>query len=121
MNIDTNQHDSHVWARLYNEIRGQKTREATFDEIVGYYGRRINNRSKVSYRHFMMETYAPRSKNGVQHRNHTSAALFVKDGAVFTKRRGEAVELTATHVTLATGQTFIGDLRIKSEYLKTTF
>jgi hypothetical protein len=115
------QHDAHVWARLYTEIQGQTSREATFDEIVGYYGRRINGKNKISYRHFLVEAYSPRSKNGVQHRQYTSAALFIQDGAVFTRRRGELVELTATHVTLSTGQTFVGDLRIKSPYLTANF
>jgi len=124
MSYVTSQHpqqDQHVWDHLYNSIKKEKLREATFDEIVGYFGRRIERKSKIQYRHFLRETYSPRSVNGVQHRQYTSAMLFIKDGSVFTKHRGEVVELTASHVTLASGQTFVGDLRIKSPYLPTTF
>lgn len=65
-----------------------------------------------------MEIYNPRSANGVSHRQYSRSKVRVRDGKPFVIRNGDLVEITGTHCTLVTGQEFVWDLRIKSEYLK---
>lgn len=95
-----------------------KHRQATDDEVRDDIERSIRIGSKVKVRHFTRELYAPRSKNGVKHVNHTSVKPFIKDGKAYAKIRGETHELTASHATLPSGRGIVWDHRIKSEHLK---
>ncbi|HSF96239.1 MAG TPA: hypothetical protein VLA52_14535 [Thermohalobaculum sp.] len=95
------------------------TREATPQEILEDRSIAFNIKRgwKISYRHFVRELYNPRARNGVSHRQHSRSKIYVIDGHPHVRYQGEFAEITGTHVTFPSGQTFIGDLRIKSEYL----
>jgi hypothetical protein len=94
-------------------------REATPEELAYRY-RTYLDRTRVSFRHFTMELYAPNSKNGVQHREYSAAKPRMVDGKMIVTHHGKPHELTATVYELtvdgATSE-IISDLRIKSEYL----
>ena len=90
-------------------------RQATAEEIIAtgtkYSGQR------VGFRHFVMELYSPRAKNGVQHREWSRSRLYVRDGRPYVRHHGQFEEITGEHFTLDNGQTFVAALRLNSKYL----
>ena len=90
-------------------------REASYEEIVAHNAFSIKRGWKVGYRHGISERYCARARNGVMHVQYAKAALHLKDGKVFVKRRGELCELTAS-IWEFDGKEHVMDLREK--YLK---
>lgn len=63
-------------------------RDATSDEIAEHY-----RHGRARYRHFTREIYAPNSKNGVQHRQHSSAKVRLVEGRAVVRHHGRDEEL----------------------------
>ena len=95
----------------------ENQREATPTEILVDQQQRLRYDRPVRFRHFVREIYAPRSKNGVRHKQYSSSRLRVVDGVPYVQHHGELVPMTATYVELDNGRGIIFDFRIKSEYL----
>ena len=92
-------------------------RQATTQEILRFRDFDIRHKMKVRFRHFVREIYNPRAKNGVSHRQHSRSRIRVVDGVPHVRHHGELHEITGDLVTLESGTQFVGDLRIKSQYL----
>lgn len=92
-------------------------RQATAEEILAHKAFDIRRGVQVSYRHFVREIYNPRAENGVSHRQYSRSHIRVIEGKPHVMHLGEIQEITGDLVTLDTGRQFVGDLRIKSEYL----
>lgn len=85
-------------------------RIATDEEILSY---RLFRDDRVRYRHGVRENHNPRARNGVSHREHTSAKLRDVDGVPNVICRGAMERVTATHITFPSGYTIVTDLRIR--------
>ena len=95
-----------------------KTREATAAEVIEANAFDIERGWKIGFRHFTRELYAPRAKNGVQHRRHSRSKIRVIEGKPFVMHHGKLEEITATLWLRDDGKPVVFDTRIKSEYLK---
>ena len=73
---------------------------------------------RMSYRHFIMERYNSRARNGVSHVQRSSGKVLLIDGVPCVKHHGRIEQLTGSIATLDNGREIFYDLRIKSEYLK---
>ena len=51
-------------------------REATLPELI----KALGGRTKVRFRHFIRECYAPRARNGVKHVEYTTSKVTLIDG-----------------------------------------
>lgn len=98
-----------------------KTREATLEELLDSLSLQLKYGYRLSYRHFVMETYSPRAANGVSHRQRSSSKVKLVDGAPHVNYGGKLAPITGTFCTLDNGKTFIADYRIKSEHLRANF
>lgn len=72
---------------------------------------------KVSFRHFLLELPAPHARNGVMHRERSTATVRLVDGWPHVRHHGKLEPLTCTIATLECGREIPYDFRIKSPYL----
>lgn len=72
---------------------------------------------RMSYRHFLVELYSPRSKSGVQHRQRSTGRILLIDGVPSVKHHGKIEPLTGSIATLDCGKEIFYDLRLNSSYL----
>lgn len=89
-------------------------RNATLAEVV----KAVRVGQKMSFRHFIKEIYAPRSRNGVRHQERSISTILMVDGVPSVKHHGRIEPLTGSIATMDDGKEIFYDLRIKSEYLK---
>ena len=87
-------------------------RRATDTELATY----IRAYDRIRFRHFVRETYSPRAKNGIAHRQYTTAKI---DTITVISGRYRNAKLAGTHCTLPCGTTFVTDIRIDSPHLPT--
>jgi hypothetical protein len=84
-------------------------RPATEREIAASY----REGQRVSFEHWVRETYNPRARNGVSHRTVTRAKVRLVNGVPSVVYLGDLYPLKATHYTLPGGKTFIASPTIR--------
>lgn len=71
-------------------------RRATDEEVLAYY----RPGQRVTFTHWVVETYYPRAKNGVRHKTKGTSRVYLLDGKAHVQYNGMLCKLFANHGTI---------------------
>jgi hypothetical protein len=90
-------------------------RTATREELLSYL--RLEFGRPVRFRHFVVEQYYSRGKNGVRHVQHSRAKIIMVDGAPSVRHHGRVERLTASACNVGE-RWVVYDVRLNNPYLE---